>query len=361
MRGFIFGAKSVAIGVYRALRELQPEVDILGFLVSSIQDNPRELEGLPVWELAKASEFFKKDEKRRLQVYIAVPEVLHQEIITSLIKHDFLNYMPVGSRLEAAWMEQYYIKIGRFPPLHWLSAGEKKAEMSLYVAKFYKDQKLKNVPPFPDYSRSILLGCDGNTDNILDEAVDFHDNRGMNISSRNPDFCEMTAFYWVWKNRLSAVDRNGYVGICHYRRMLDITEEDRARLLQNRVDVVLPFPMIHLPNIQEHHRRYMREEEWQVLLAALDELHPDYAAAYEEIFSDVYLYNYNLLLARKEVFADYCAWVFPVLFRTEELCVMRGVKRTGRSLAYMSESLLTLYFLFHKELKTYHTGRLLFT
>lgn len=359
MKSFIFGAKSVAIDTYRALRELQPEVQVIGFLVSSLENNPKELDGLPVQEIAEVSSEFCAKEKKELCVYVAVPEILHGQIVECLQQYGFTNYQLIDSKKEAVWMEQYFTKINRFPSLHVLPVGENKAEVSIYAAQFYRDKKLQHPPIFPDYVKSILLGCDGNPNKELEKTVDFCDNIGEHISGKNPDYCEMTAFYWVWKNRL--LTDAEYVGIYHYRRMLDITEEDRRRLASNQVDVVLPFPMIHLPDLQEHHGRYMKEEEWQVMLTAMQELYPAYAKAYEDIFSGIYFYNYNMLIAKKEIFAKYCAWVFPLLFKTEELCVLKGVKTTGRYLAYMSESLLTFYMLYHHKLKIYHTGRLLFT
>lgn len=359
MKSFIFGAKSVAIDTYRALRELQQEVQVLGFLVSSLEDNPQELDGLPVREIAEVSSGLCKEEKEEICVYVAVPEILHAQITESLLRYGFTNYQLIDSRREAVLMERYFTKIRQFPSLHLLPVGENMAGVSIYAAQFYKDKKLTNPPIFPDYVRSILLGCVGNPDKELEKKVDFCDHTGDHISEKNPDYCEMTAFYWVWKNRL--LEEQEYVGIYHYRRAMDITIEDQKRLLANQVDVVLPFPMIHLPDIKEHHGRYMTEEEWQVMLMAMQELYPAYAKAYEDIFSGIYFYNYNMLIAKKEVFAEYCAWVFPLLFRTEELCILKGVKTTRRYLAYMSESLLTLYMLYHRELKIYHTGRLLFT
>lgn len=358
MKIYIFGAKSVAIGVCRAIRKLGPDKEILGFLVTSHENNPKELDGLPVLELGKVSAALREEEKRTICVYIAVPEILHKPIIDNLGKHGFTCYRPVDSRMEADLMEQYFAAIGGYPSLHSLPLGGEKAKIDLYSAQFYRDKKLENPPDFPDYIRSIMLGCDGNTDQGFNKKADFYDNTGEGISWKNPDYCEMTAFYWVWKNRLSLA--KDYVGICHYRRRLDITEEDQRRLTQDSVDVILPFPMIHLPDIREHHGRYMKEEEWQTMLEAMEELHPKYRSVYEEIFSDVCLYNYNLLVGKKKIFADYCAWVFPLLFRTEELFELKGIQRTSRSLAYMSESLLTLYFKYHRELKVYHTGRLLF-
>lgn len=39
------------------------------------------------------------------------------------------------------------------------------------------------------------------------------DNTGDNISAKNPNYCELTALYWAWKN----LDCE-YIGLCHYRR-----------------------------------------------------------------------------------------------------------------------------------------------
>ena len=91
-------------------------------------------------------------------------------------------------------------------------------------------------------------------------------------------------------------------------------------------------------------------------------IHPAYAKRFDEIFSQPYFYNYNILLAKKRVFADYCAWLFPVLDRAEELSEPAGACRSDRYTGYMSESLTTLYFLYHEtDLNIAHTGRLLLT
>ena len=39
------------------------------------------------------------------------------------------------------------------------------------------------------------------------------DNTGDHISSKNPNYCELTGLYWAWKN----LDCE-YIGLCHYRR-----------------------------------------------------------------------------------------------------------------------------------------------
>ena len=48
----IFGAKSIAMGVCHAVQQLyKNDFEIIGFLVSSKEDNPDTLLGLPVYEL----------------------------------------------------------------------------------------------------------------------------------------------------------------------------------------------------------------------------------------------------------------------------------------------------------------------
>ena len=104
----------------------------------------------------------------------------------------------------------------------------------------------------------------------------------MNISVKNVNYSELTALYWIWKNRLN-VFGNSYYGLSHYRRILELSEDDLLRLESNNVDVVLPYPMPYEPNIEEHHKRYLAEVDWEALLAALKELQPEYAKAFPSI------------------------------------------------------------------------------
>lgn len=91
------------------------------------------------------------------------------------------------------------------------------------------------------------------------------------------------------------------------------------------------------------------------------DLYPDYLMKFDEVFDAPEFYNYNMMLAKKQVFADYCAWLYPILDRIEELSQPKGADRCDRYTAYMSESLETLYFMTNRnQLKIYHTGRILY-
>jgi hypothetical protein len=148
-----------------------------------------------------------------------------------------------------------------------------------------------------------------------------------------------------------------YYGLVHYRRILELTADDVLRLADNDIDVVLPYPMPYQPNIHAHHERYLQQVDWQALLTALQELQPEYANKLPEVFEQQYLYNYNILLAKKNILREYCEWLFPILERTEELSIPRGGERADRYIGYMGENLATLYFMANRDnLNIVHAG-----
>lgn len=119
---------------------------------------------------------------------------------------------------------------------------------------------------------------------------------------------------------------------------------------------------MHEPDIKEHHARYVEEKDWDTLLGVIGELYPEYRAAYEDIFSQEYFYNYNLIIAKRDVLKAYCEWLFSILEKTGQLSEPKEWERVDRYLAYMSESLMTLYFFYNQDrLKIYHTGRFMLT
>lgn len=356
MKLAMYGAKSLALGMYYAIRELYPEYMIQYFLVTSLQDNPSTLAGLPVKEI---KDFSHEVDKDKVYILIATPEDKHQEIAQQLKKYGFPNYICMDSRKESMLMEKYFLKIGKFLSVHDLPIKKEKVTLEVFMARFYRDRILKKTYKIPFWIHPLQVGA-GLTKT---RVAGYLDNTGCNISEKNPNYCELTGLYWIWKNRLIAgldVGDAEYYGLFHYRRILDISEEDLKRINGEAVDVILQFPTLHEPNIKEHHTRYIKESDWEAMFQALQELHPEYAKAFQEIFEQPYFYNYNLIIARKRILADYCGWLFPILEKTESLSGPRGWEREDRYIGYLGENLMTFYFLYHqKDLKIYHTGRLM--
>ena len=70
------------------------------------------------------------------------------------------------------------------------------------------------------------------------------------------------------------------------------------RLPVNDVDAVLPYPMPYEHNIHAHHKRYLKEVDWNALLTVLRELRSEYSDYFQQVLEHQYLYNYNVILAK---------------------------------------------------------------
>lgn len=356
MKLFIYGAKSIALGTCRALQKLYPSYQVEGFLVSSLNGNSAILADLPVCSLDEFFLSISEEERKEIHILIATPENIHKEIVADLQSKGLVQYTCITSQIEAELMERYFEVLQEFPSLHKLSQGNVTSKLEVLSAKFHRDVALQGEYERPEWIIPIQVGAA-----LADIRVaECQDSRGENISVKNMNYCELTALYWLWKNRLvlANLDKADYYGLFHYRRTLDISDADILRLKENDVDVILPFPMLHEPSAFEHHTRYVKDSDWDAMCKALEELSPEYAAKIEEVFSEPYLYNYNMLIAKPEVLTEYCEWLFLILERVEELSEPKGWERSDRYIGYLGENLLTLYFMCNKDrYKIVHTGR----
>lgn len=347
MRLAIYGAKSLALGVCLAVKKLYPEYSVHGFIVKSLQNNPDVLGRLPVWELGHVDD-------KEMCILIATPEDTHREIVCDLEQYGFFHYICIDSKKEAVLMERYYAEINRFPSIHFMPKGKKNQKLCVYMAKYHGDKALQNTYELPEWIYPISVGAYASKGNLI--AI--RDDQGDHISEKNGNYCELTALYWMWKNKLKQGENIDYYGLFHYRRILDMDTDDLSRLKENDIDVVLPYPTVHEPDIFEHHTRYLKESDWQAMVRALEELHPEYAKAFPEALSQPYFYNYNILIAKRSVLETYCAWLFPILELVEEYSRPKGKERSDRYIGYLGENLLTLYFMYHsQEMNIAHTGR----
>ncbi len=350
----IFGAQGIALGTYQAFHSLYPNRKVHCFLVTQKENNAVILEGIPVLELDKFSKIMSQEEKNKIEVLIATPENIMSDIETILEDHGFYYYVRLTSLRWAQLMGYHYICNKAFMPLSALPVGCHRADIHMFIAKFYKDQPLKSDHVLPNWIVPVQAGsalCKERVAGLLDSD-------GENISQKNGNYSELTVLYWMWKNCLTEnEDREAYYGLSHYRRILELSEDDLLRMEDNEVDVVLPYPMPYEPDIEEHHKRYLAKQDWQALLTALRELRPEYADACTFILRQKYLYNYNIILARKKVLVDYCNWLFPILERVEQVSEPRGWERKDRYIGYLGETLETLYFMYNQnKLEIVHTG-----
>ncbi|NBK91818.1 DUF4422 domain-containing protein [bacterium 1XD21-13] len=338
----IYGARMVAMSVYHAIKELYPECRIIAFLVTDKENNQDFIDGISVMAL-------KDFEKKDIKILIAAQDNYHSEIAAALEEKGLFDYVRIDGETEAKLMEQYYRKVEGAAFLHTLKRGQRKADLAVYISKFHRDRTLQNQYDMEEWMHPIQSGAA-----LADRTVcELKDNSGENISSKNPNYSELTSMYWVGKHGSAE-----YLGLFHYRRILELSEEDLYRLSENDVDAVMAYPAIYYPSILSHHSYYLNEGDWNAMKQALQELAPEYAAAMPGIFKEKFFHNHNILIAKKEVFQAYCQWLFPILERTEELSEPKGRDRGDRYIGYLGENLTTLYFMYHKkDLNIVYTGR----
>lgn len=373
----IYGAQGIALSAYEAIKNIYPKRNVKCFLVTVRDINPERLSDLPVLELKDFVKNLTTEEKNDTEILIATPENVMPEIENSLDRCGLNCHVRLTSVRWAKLVGFHYMCNKKFLPLSALPIGYNKAKMHVFMAKFYKDKKLSSEYSIPEWITPIQVGAA-----LCKERVaDILDCDGENISKKNVNYSELTALYWIWKNKLhpnmpeveknplalsdmkryvaaeETENKNNYYGLVHYRRILMITEDDIFRLADNDVDVVLPYPTMYEPGIKAHHERYLADADWNALLRSIRELQPEYADKFIQVLEQKYLYNYNIMLARKSVLKEYCEWLFPILERTEELSVPKGFERQDRYIGYMGETLVTLYFMVNKgKLNIVHAG-----
>lgn len=354
MRIVIYGAQGVALGAYHAIKVLFPDQKIECFLVTEMGNNAKILGGIPVMELEEFVNGMSQKDKDNVEVMICTPENVMGAIEKSLDEVGLYNHIRIDSIRWAEMQRNAFIKSGEFLPLAAYMVGCKKASIQVCKMIHVGDKKLSTNYKEPDYVSTLQVGA------ALSEIqiAALTDGTGDHISEKNGNYSELTGLYWMWKNMLSKnADTDKYFGVAHYRRSLELSEDDLLRLRENEIDVVLPYPMPYEPDIEAHHLRYLSESEWNAVLQALGELQPEYAEAFKDTLKQGYFYNYNIVLAKENVLNEYCSWLFPLLFRIEQINDSDGTKSPNRYIGYVGETLETLYFMHNKDkLRIAHTG-----
>ncbi len=351
---YIYGAGIVAMSAYTVIKHLYHRIPV-SFLVSSLEGNPTKIDGV------KVCSFEETDVNTEELLYIIATPEAHHKSITELMHARGITdsqLIFVDNMLENKLMEEYFRGLKDFVTVDELLAKDfhkiadkRMGEAKVYQAKCHVDKPLKSQIEGASYVCPIQVGASLTEQTV----VPLQDNQGENISYKNRNYCELTASYWAWKNSDAA-----YKGLCHYRRVFDLTDVELEQVLyRTDADVILPYPSIYYPNMDVEHRRYVKDSDWDAMLQAMREVAPEYYEAYvSAIAKEQYFYNYNMLIAKREVFDDYCDFLFSVLERTEELVVSKGAERADRFAGYLGENLTTIYFRKNKDKwKIAHTGK----
>lgn len=169
-----------------------------------------------------------------------------------------------------------------------------------------------------------------------------NDNEGDNISSRNASWNELTVLYWGWKN----IKDVKYLGLNHYRRYFKGVNEDNIERLIAGHDLIA----VKSSNMLSNHGRptnlmhMTTSEDYYVFADTFLSIHPEYKKEFIQYFYNSRVsYPFQMFVATKERYDDYCEFMFPVLFEVEKRMKPHGYTRQKRAVGYMGEWFLGLY------------------
>ena len=189
-------------------------------------------------------------------------------------------------------------------------------EIKIIIASHKKYQK-----PVENIYLPVQVGAEGK------EKIEGYtqDNTGENISTKNPNYCELTGLYWAWKN-LNAK----YIGLVHYRRYFTeckkipkkenekfkivLTEKQIKEKLKN-VDIILPKKRkYYIENLYSHYEHTMYIEPLAETQKIIKEKYPEYLNEFNKLHKRTSAHMFNMFIMKKEILNEYCKWLFDILF-----------------------------------------------
>lgn len=255
---------------------------------------------------------------------------------------------------------------------------DKKKNIKIFVA-YHKDaQRMKSDILTPIHV-GRALASDENKECLKDMIGD---DTGDNISSKNPNYCELTALYWAWKN----CDAD-YVGFMHYRRHFNFLEnkkykESKWGIIEESIinddylkkygvtdsciydvvdknDIIIPcgwnVKNAKSKNNYDHYKNssdFLHISDYDRALNILLSKRPEYKKAVEKYNNSNYGIYTNMFVMKKELFKEYASWLFDILFELEsQIDISSYNTAEARIYGYISEW-LTGIFITHKSLNS---------
>lgn len=202
------------------------------------------------------------------------------------------------------------------------------------IREYVVAHKAFRLPDYPDLV-PIQVGSGEDLGFLRDNTAD-------NISERNPSWCELTALYWIWKN-----DRKSrIIGINHYRRYFEDLKDPALieDLLKKNDLIVAKAEPLKETAWEQYVENCGYEKDLRNLRAILKSLHPEDLAAFDEVMSSGSLHLYNMVIMPASLYRSYCAWLFPMLFRLEEITdISEYPAYEKRIYGFLAERLLNVW------------------
>lgn len=338
---YIAGAHSRARTLAVYLQYLFPEVQVGAYLYDNGEENPVSIKDTPVLSLSGEVEL-----NTDWPVCIGTRGVYHRKITEHLRCLGFKQIYPItaeiDTRIRNLFLAEYFNRVGRkFTKIDDLASPGKDEKAMVYVVKSVHDKPLEQEYTLASYEREIQAGAALSGKHLsghLSEKMTT-DDIGDNISSKNRQFCELTALYWIWKNVEADV-----IGLEHYRRRFLLPDNWLERMEMYGIDVILPVPLYVVPNIAENYKSRHDPSDWEYMMEYLKSCEEGLACDAKRFFQGNLYSPCNMFIMKKDVLNDLCGWLFPIL---DAVAVHGGQKEDpylNRYPGFLSERLITYFF-----------------
>lgn len=217
---------------------------------------------------------------------------------------------------------------------------------------FPKEKYISDIRP------ALLCGSSATHRNTDDITGCLRDDVGENISFDNPQYSELTGYYWVWKNRPS-----DYVGIEHYRRHFlsptvkseidevqtsDLLTGNEVKTILNERDIIVPVPeRLWNTSVFDLYKICFNDQAYDIVywmknyFAIIDkERKTNYLSATYDYMSNNILFRGNMLITKWDTYCEYCYEMFSMIdFMKENM----EVKPESRVWGYVTELFPMIY------------------
>ena len=215
------------------------------------------------------------------------------------------------------------------------------------------------VMPDDSLYQPLLVGSDFFLDQQKGITLPKHlafDNTGINISSKNHNYSELTGLYWLWQNTVKKdTNPDSFYGLVHYRRFLSIkdkqsplTKTELQNLLNLKYEIILPKKRnYYIENLYSHYAHTLHVGPLDRTREIIKEKYPDFLPEFDRLKTRRSAHMFNIFILKKPLFEEYCEFLFGILFALESSLTKEELTRYdgfhARFFGRISELLLDVF------------------
>lgn len=204
------------------------------------------------------------------------------------------------------------------------------------------------VFPMPADKKTYLPILVGAVKNFKQGIKFQRDDKGKNISEKNPHYNELTAMYWAWKN----FDTSDAIGLVQYRRFFKSYEDENGPLTDEEIADILKTTDIILPTkrhyyIETNYSHYIhahKSDPLDKLRYVIATYYPDYLDSFDKVMHRRSAHMFNMFIMKKQFFDQYSQFLFNALdILEQQLDISDYSQQDSRVYGYLGELLMDVW------------------